>query len=137
MTAIDKAMQAAVEDGQKAKEFYELFFDTEFLVPTHDTDVQPGENRQVDLSQDPAEIMAFERDEGLVVPIFDTEARLAAWAEERDRVPFLRLYGRQLVQDLDPELTFVLNPGTEHAKLFVREELDMLRSQMGAAPPPA
>lgn len=129
MTAIDRAMKAAVADGQRAQDFYELFFGTEFFLPTHATDREVGERGTVDLSVDDVELMVIERLEGPVVPIFDTAERLLAWAKGRPKIVYIALRGRQLVNDLDPALLYVLNPGTAHSKLFAREELDMLRQQ--------
>ncbi len=133
MTAIDNAIQAAMEDGQKAPAFYDLFFETEFLVPTHDTQLEPGQTTSVDLSQDDVEIMVLRHETGPVVPIFDTRDRLVDWARGREKVPYLMLTGRQLLDGLATELLYVLNPGTRHTKLFVREELDMLRQQGGGS----
>ncbi|MDJ0950767.1 MAG: SseB family protein [Alphaproteobacteria bacterium] len=133
MTAIDDAIQAAMEDGRRVQDFYELFFETEFFLPTHATDMKVGEQRTLDLSTDAVELMVIERPEGPVVPIFDTKDRLLAWAKGRLKVVHISVLGRQLVHNMDPALLYVLNPGTAKSKLFEREELDMLRGQGGVA----
>lgn len=136
MTAIDDAMRAAMADGNKVMDFYELFMGTEFFVPTHQQDLDPGERRSTDLSRERVALMVFEHEQGPVVPIFDTEERLRSWAQGREKVQYLLLGGRQLVRELDAALLYVLNPGTEQAKLFEREELDILRAQLARTRPP-
>lgn len=133
MTAIEDAMRAAMADAEKVPDFYDLFLATEFLIPTHKDGVDPGARGTKTISaENPVEIMIVEHAEGPVVPIFDEETRLSAWVLDAAEAPFISLSGRQLVLDLDPELLFVLNPGGQQVKLFVKDELEMLRASLAA-----
>lgn len=122
MSALDVALARADAGDAEAQAFYEEFLNTLLYVPT--TEPEPNA-LTVSL------LVADIEGEG-IVPVFDSEARLGAWAE-RDDMPFTVLAGHTLVERLDRELLIALNPGTEHYKLFVEDELGWLRERLAEA----
>jgi SseB protein N-terminal domain len=119
-TELDRALAAAGASDDRAEAFYDAFLNARLYVPT--------ERDDTDLPADTVSLLVADIEGEGIVPVFDSEARLAAWAEEP--VPFTVLPGHALVAQLDPELSVALNVGTEHFKLFVDDELAWLRERL-------
>lgn len=119
-TELDQALAVAEEGDDFAQAFYDAFLNARLYVPTASDDTG--------LPSDTVSLLVADIEGEGIVPVFDSEARLAAWAEEP--VPFTVLAGHTLVAQLDPELSVALNVGTPHFKLFVDAELAWLRERL-------
>lgn len=120
LSELDRALARAEDGDAQAQAFYDAFLNARLYVPTA-TDDAGAPDDTVSL------LVADIEGEG-IVPVFDSEARLADWAEEP--VPFTVLPGHALVAQLDPDLAVALNVGTVHFKLFVDAELAWLRERL-------
>jgi hypothetical protein len=114
------AEQGTQAGDDHAQAFYDAFLNARLYVPTASDDT--------DLPDDTVSLLVADIEGEGIVPVFDSEARLAAWAEEP--VPFTVLPGHALVAQLDPELSVALNVGTDYFKLFVDAELAWLRERL-------
>lgn len=114
------AEDTAGEGDERAQAFYDAFLNARLYVPTASDDT--------DLPDNTVSLLVADIEGEGIVPVFDSEARLATWAEEP--VPFTVLAGHALVALLDPELSVALNVGTPYFKLFVDAELAWLRERL-------
>jgi len=121
-TELDRALAAAEDSDDRAQAFYDAFLNARLYVPT------AGDDTDDEADGDTVSLLVADIEGEGIVPVFDSEARLAAWAEEP--VPFTVLPGHTLVAQLDPELSVALNVGTPHFKLFVDAELGWLRDRL-------
>lgn len=119
-TELDQALAVAEEGDDFAQAFYDAFLNARLYVPTASDDAG--------LPSDTVSLLVADIEGEGIVPVFDSEARLAAWAEEP--APFTVLAGHTLVAQLDPKLSVALNVGTPHFKLFVDAELAWLRERL-------
>jgi len=119
-TALDRALAVAEDGDDQAQAFYDAFLNARLYVPTASDDT--------DIPDDTVSLLVADIEGEGIVPVFDSEERLAVWAEEP--VPFTVLAGHALVAQLDPELSVALNVGTPHFKLFVEAELGWLRERL-------
>jgi hypothetical protein len=118
---LDRALGVAELGDAQAQAFYDAFLNARLYVPTAEDDP--------DLPTDTVSLLVADIEGEGIVPVFDSEDRLATWAEEP--VAFTVLAGHALVEQLDPALQIALNVGTEHFKLFVESELAWLRERLG------
>jgi hypothetical protein len=124
MTELDKALatfQQNEEEGGRTQ-FYDLFLNSTFFVPTH---------------EDQSQGAAGETPQGHVVPLiieaggndylmlFDMEERLRNWAQAE--VNFIEVPGHVIAAMSTPPLHWALNVGTELSKEFFPEEIAWLR----------
>ncbi len=119
-TDLDRALAVAEDSDDQAQTFYDVFLNARLYVPTA-TD-------ETEVPDDTVSLLVADIEGEGIVPVFDSEERLAVWAEEP--VPFTVLAGHALVAQLDPELSVALNVGTPHFKLFVEAELGWLRERL-------
>ena len=120
VSALDRALARAEDGDAQAQAFYDAFLNARLYVPTASDDADP--------TGDTVSLLVADIEGEGIVPVFDSEARLADWAEEP--VPFTVLPGHALVAQLDPDLAVALNVGTTHFKLFVDAELAWLRERL-------
>jgi hypothetical protein len=126
-TALDQHLAAAREDGSQADAYYELLLQSELFVPVWSAKVSPdAQGRSQD--GDSFAPVVIEMEGRRIVPLFDTQARLATWAERE--IEFIALAGQILFEILDPAFEFVLNPGTDHVKVFSVEERAWIRANL-------
>ncbi len=119
-SALDLALIKSEEGEEEAQSFYDAFFNARLYIPT--TDPEPG------AEEGSVALLVAQIDGEGVVPVFDSHARLAGWAERE--IPFTVLAGHALIEHLDPELQIALNAGHPQFKLFVGEELGWLRARL-------
>jgi len=123
---LDRALARAEDGDAQAQAFYDAFLNARLYVPTATDDT--GDTGDTGLPADTVSLLVADIEGEGIVPVFDSEARLADWAEEP--APFTVLAGHALVAELDPMLSLALNVGTEHFKLFVEDELAWLRERL-------
>lgn len=120
MTKIDTALETFrqdMDDPKNQSQFYDLFLNSNFLVPTNERDPDGPEDQVLPL------VLEAEGNDYLV--LFDTEQRLADWAG--GEVDFVEVPGHVLAEISTPPLRWALNVGTEHTKEFLSEEITWLR----------
>ena len=127
MTDIDKALYASQHDQAKADAFYNLFLNSDVIIPTYS--LNETNNTGVRRSEEGESFTPFVIDSDGIpfLPIFDTIERLQAWAEGKE-MAYVRMPAHALIRSsLDPKLHLALNVGTPYFKDFVPDELDWLR----------
>ena len=120
MTKIDTALETFrqdMDDPKNQSQFYDLFLNSNFLVPTNERDPDGPEDQVLPL------VLEAEGNDYLV--LFDTEQRLTDWAG--GEVDFVEVPGHVLAEISTPPLRWALNVGTEHTKEFLPEEITWLR----------
>lgn len=122
MTRLDQALeifQQDMQDPQNQSQFYDLFLNSNFYVPTLDveSDAAAAGERAVPL------IIEAEGDDYMM--LFDTEDRLREWAQAE--VSFVLVQGHVLAANSLPPLHWALNVGCERSKAFLPEEIAWLK----------
>lgn len=131
-TKLEAALAAAREDAEKFTRFFELFLAAELLVPiAPDTDLPLGHAR-IEANTNIGFVTLQFRGRP-IVPVFDSEAGLAAWAESPQQ-RFFATGGADLLRMLPEDLLLVLNPQSEQVKIFEPDELIWLREYAAATP---
>ncbi|MSM38167.1 MAG: SseB family protein [Geobacter sp.] len=126
MNLLDHALEILRLDLNNPKnqsQFYDLFLNGTFFVPTLDMQDLEGEAEAVSEGQVLPLVIESEGNDYLM--LFDTKERLHAWAEED--VKFVEVPGHVLAATSMPPLHWALNVGTEHAKQFLPDEIAWLR----------
>ncbi|MCK4536496.1 MAG: SseB family protein [Desulfuromonadales bacterium] len=129
MTELDQALgdfRGNPGDAKYQSQFYDLFLNTVFYVPTVKEKVEIEESGP---EEDVSVPMIVEVDGLNYLMLFDTEPRLKSWAEKD--VPFLTVHGHMISEFSAPDLYWAMNVGTEHAKQFVPEEIVWIKSVVG------
>jgi len=122
MTAIDKALALLAQDRHDPKalsEFYDVFLNTNFFIPTLDDD----ESGAVEKEHAVPLIIEAEGNDYLL--LFDSEERLRNWAQAQ--VGFVEVPGHVIAEMSTPPLHWALNVGCEQNKQFLPEEIAWLR----------
>ncbi len=129
MTPLDKAMKALHEDPENIEnrnQFYSLFLQTSFYLPTFDEesgDMAKGEGAVKEPEK--ALPLIMEADGNNYLMLFDHEDRVVAWAEEG--VKCVTLPGYVAVAMATEGLHLAMNVGTDYSKQFVPEEIAWLK----------
>lgn len=125
MTELDKALAAAQQDQAKSDAFYNLFLNSDVLIPTRDTATPEGGIRRTQEGESFSPIVV-ENENVPYLPVFDRMERLQAWAQDQE-ITYVQMPGHALIRSsLDPKLHIALNIGTPHFKDFVPDELAWL-----------
>ena len=123
MTDLDKALVLARKDQQRSSDYYDLFLNTELLIPT------TGKPELVDdqVQGDEAIFTPWlvEKEGKRYLLLFDSRDKLAAWAKKE--IGFVRLPGHVIMQIMDSSIHWMLNMGTEHVREFVSDEIRWLK----------
>ncbi len=127
MTELDNALSAAQKDQAKSDSFYNLFLNSDVLIPTHYTTDPTGiEMRRSQEGESFAPIVV-ESNGVPFLPIFDKMERLQAWAKGQE-IAYIQMPAHALIRStLDPKLHLALNVGTPFFKEFAPDELEWLR----------
>jgi len=126
MSLLDHALEILRKDMSVAKnqsQFYDLFLNGTFFVPTFDAKELDGETETVQERQVLPLIIESEGNDYLM--LFDSRERLYDWAQEE--VKFVEVPGHVLAATTMPPLHWALNVGTEYAKQFLPDEIAWLR----------
>lgn len=125
MSGLDQALQALrleMNDSKRQSNFYDLFLNTTFCVPTLDQQELDGE---IDVEDGQVLPLIIESEGNDYLMIFDSEERLKAWAAED--VKWVGVPGYVLAATTMPPLHLALNVGTEYSKQFLPDEIAWLR----------
>jgi len=126
MSLLDHALEILRKDMSVAKnqsQFYDLFLNGTFFVPTFDAQGLDGETEAVPEGQVLPLIIESEGNDYLM--LFDSRERLYAWAQAE--VKSVEVPGHVLAATTMPPLHWALNVGTEFAKQFLPDEIAWLR----------
>jgi len=125
VTPIDQALAAFYTDPENVdtrNDFYRLFLNTDFYLPTFDEatgGVATGDGAEQALP------LIMESDGNDYMMIFDSQERVAAWSEEG--VFCITLPGSVLVEMATEGLHLAMNVGSDHSKQFIPEEIAWLK----------
>lgn len=125
MTALDEAMKALrldMEDASHQSNYYDIFLNTTFCVPTLDQQMLDEETAVEEGQVLP---LVIESDGNDYLMLFDTEERLKNWTSEE--VKWVGVPGHILAATTMPPLHWALNVGTEYSKQFLPDEIAWLR----------
>lgn len=114
MTPLDHALEGAKTSQCKRNAFYGLLVNTTLYIPTYDTPAEEGFNP----------ILA-EADGVTYLMVFDSEDKLSSWAQTP--LPFTTLAGHVVAEITQGNIHWALNPGTDHTKILVPEEIQWLK----------
>lgn len=114
MTPLDQALEGAKTSQCKRNAFYGLLVNTTLYIPTHETAAEEGFNP-----------MMAEIDGVTYLMMFDSEDKLSSWAQTP--MPYTTLAGHVVAEITQGNIHWALNPGTEHTKILVPEEIQWLR----------
>lgn len=125
LTGLDMALKTLrmdVEDAKRQSNFYDLFLNTTFCVPTLDQQQLDGAAAVAEGEVLP---LIIESDGNDYLMLFDNEERLKTWAA--DDVKWVGVPGYVLAATTMPPLHWALNVGCEYSKQFLPEEIAWLR----------
>ena len=125
MTRLDQALeifQQDMQDPQNQSQFYDLFLNSAFYVPTLDADAVGDADAD---TRERAVPLIIEAEGDDYMMLFDTEERLREWAQAE--VDFVVLPGHVLAANSQPPLHWALNVGCERSKAFLPEEIAWLK----------
>lgn len=114
MTPLDHALEGAKTSQCKRNAFYGLLVNTTLYIPTHNSEAQENFNP----------ILA-EADGITYLMIFDSEEKLSSWSQTP--MTYTTLAGHVVAEITQGNIHWALNPGTEHTKILVPEEIQWLR----------
>ena len=135
LSTIDQALQTFREDMEDAKrqsQFYDLFLNTTFCVPTFEGEEQAetpptGEEQVLPL------IIESEGNDYLM--IFDSAERLRNWTGTETK--YVEAPGYVLAPTTMRPLHIAMNVGTEYSKQFLPDEITWLREVVEQCNAPA
>lgn len=122
---LDQALVVLRQDMNNAKsqsKFYDIFLNTDFLVPTLDPQELDGE---AELAEGEVLPLIIEAEGHDYLMIFDSEDRLKGWAGESAK--WVPVPGHVLAATTMPPLHMAMNVGTEYSKQFLPDEIAWLR----------
>ena len=122
---LDQALVALRQDMANPKsqsKFYDIFLNTDFLVPTLDPEELEG---AAELAEGESLPLIIEADGHDYLMIFDSEDRLKGWAGEKAK--WVPVPGHVLAATTMPPLHMAMNVGTEYSKQFHPDEIAWLR----------
>jgi hypothetical protein len=126
LTGLDSALaelRLDMDDAKKQSQFYDLFLNSTFFVPSIDSSNMGEDGPELEEGQVLPMIMESEGDDYLM--LFDTKERLLAWAEPE--VSWVEVPGYVLAATSMPPLHWALNVGTDYSKQFHPDEIAWLR----------
>lgn len=125
MTGLDQALQILrldMDDAKHQSNYYDLFLNTTFCVPTLDQQQLDGVPAAEEGQVLP---LVIESEGNDYLMLFDTEERLKTWAA--DDVKWVGVPGYVLAATTMPPLHWALNVGTGYSKEFLPDEIAWLR----------
>ena len=128
MTSLDEALKAAYDDPSTQMDFYYRFLGTDLYVPIISSSVPVGAHIRSDENTTISPII-LEVDGKRGLPVFDTEDRLASWAEGRE-VRFVVVRGYvilEILASMPGDYQIALNVGQPIHRIFEIEEVNWLR----------
>lgn len=123
MTALDQALQKFIQNDEEHSQYYDLFLNSQFHIPTHEDESAAGKTTVSE--NDAISPVILEADGKSYLMLFDNEERLSAWAKQT--VNFVVLPGYAIAEMTTPELHWAVNVGTDYSKEFVPDEIAWLK----------
>lgn len=126
MTGLDTALadlRLDQENGKLQSQFYDLFLNSTFYVPSLDANKMAPDAPPLEDGQVLPMIMESDGDDYLM--LFDTKERLQAWADPD--TCWVEVPGYVLAATSMPPLHWALNVGTDYSKQFHPDEIAWLR----------
>lgn len=127
-TPLDTAFATAMADQSQQMEFYGLLLQTELFFPVVNTAEEGGVVSEEAAQQGMIAPLLLEIEGAPVLPVFDTQERLAAWAEGTE-MPFGGMPGYAIVEMAaaqEPTVQIAFNVGQESFHHMVADEIDWL-----------
>ncbi|MFK9092123.1 enhanced serine sensitivity protein SseB C-terminal domain-containing protein [Bacillus salipaludis] len=114
----DEVLSDAIKDPIRRYHFYKAFMDLEVIVL--------GSVSKDDGEEDPTlHLKYIEVDKELVLPIYSTRVKFDAIFQSKYR--YVKIKTRQLLQLIELDVPWILNPGYNLSKKIIPEELETLR----------
>ncbi|MEE2566379.1 SseB family protein [Hyphobacterium marinum] len=137
-TPLDRAVQAGSADPDRRAEFYELFYNSSVyaaIIPLGSDAAEDAFSGTARPDHLRAVFLAGRIDGVTVIEVFDSEARLNAFAEANGFGEYGILFVpiRDLLDAFSGDFRFHLNPGTTHQKLFTVAETQMLQQRRASS----
>lgn len=114
MTPLDQALEGAKTSQCKRNAFYGLLMNTTLYIPTHETEEGEKFNPILATIENITYLM-----------FFDSEEKLSNWAQAP--MPYTTLAGHVVAEITQGNIHWALNPGTEHAKILMPDEIQWLK----------
>lgn len=132
-TILDTALKAALADAKQGNFFYDVFLNTDLVVPVQEKNAGKGSWKCLGIEEKFYPLfLKFEN--GRAVPIFDTVDKLKNWAATKP-LDYILIKGHHLIQMIDPSLFLVINLGMELNYTLTPQVLEQLRNSMTAVTP--
>lgn len=126
-TSLDEALKAAKEDPSKESVFYQRFFNTELFIPIYEKPEEIEARRRAEEGESFSPlIFPFQGID--YIPLFDTEEKLADWAQKE--IGFIALAGYDVIQILGSQHHWILNPGTDYVKEITPREIEGMKDRL-------
>ncbi len=125
MSLLDTALLEANIDSEKKVAYYNLFLNSEIFIPTLDNPKE--EFKRVVEEKQIFKPIITESEGKKYLMLFDSQDKMSAWVKKD--IGFVALQGRVLFDIFqDSSLTWMLNFGTDHVKVFSPEEIQQVRN---------
>ncbi|HBG04480.1 MAG: hypothetical protein A2075_24680 [Geobacteraceae bacterium GWC2_58_44] len=127
MSQLDDALVELRQDMDNPKiqsNYYDLFLNTTFFVPTMEEDLTPDQAAEVANSGRVAPLIIESGGNDYLV-LFDSKERLYAWAKKE--ASYVEVPGHVLAATSAPPLHWALNMDTEYSKPFIPPEIAWLK----------
>lgn len=125
LSKLDEALQMLrvdMSDATRQSNFYDIFLNTTFCVPTLDPQELEGETAVEDGQVLP---LIIESEGNDYLMLFDSEERLKSWAGAESK--WVGVPGYVLAVTTMPPLHLAMNVGSEYSKQFLPDEIAWLR----------
>lgn len=125
-TDLDKALAEGMRNEDARIDYYTLLLNSKLYLATWDTPDEP----EIITSSGSEEIspVIIDNEEGRFVMLFDTEKRLADWAQRE--AGYVVMQGYDVLRTIGTQLSWALNIGTDHIKIFTPDELQWLQENV-------
>ena len=118
----DELLRAAIEDPSKRYHFYKSFLDLEVVVIGTVPNDGEAEGEELELN-----LKYIEVDNELVLPVYTSWEKFhSIFAEE---YPYIKIPADMLLEMVEPEHPWVLNPGFDLGKKLIPEEIQTLKDR--------
>ncbi|CAM3713235.1 SseB family protein [Mesobacillus zeae] len=116
LNPLEKSLLAAITSSDKIGDFYMMFKDSEILVLGQGREEKP----------DAFYLRYIEYENQVTIPVFSSLFALKQYIDQESSYSAISV--QELLAIADPSASLLLNPGTTLTKLFVKKELEMLRT---------
>lgn len=132
-TPLDKALSAALNDPKQGNFFYDVFLNTDLVVPVQEKDSKGGAWKCLGI-QDKFYPLFLKFEQGKAVPVFDSLDKIKNWAGMQ-KLDYILIKGHLLLRMIDPSVFVVINLGMELNYTLTPDILERLRNAMTPVTP--